>query len=87
MSNRSLIEFNHDFSHAIEGDQAGFVEALGGYLRSASPRNAAALERFGVTIFGMRHHSDGFEIHWGGHHASEPRSRSTPITRPISSAT
>lgn len=66
MSNRSLIEFNHDFSHAIKRDPAGFAADLGAYLSSASPRTASILEdRYGLRVFGMRHHSDGFDIRWG----------------------
>ena len=74
MSNRSLIEINHDKSHEIERHPNSFTEALGRYLRSANPDNAAALERYGVRVFGMRHHSDGFNIEWGFTKASEPRS-------------
>lgn len=67
MSNRTLIEFNHDFSHSIAKDPAGFAADLGAYLSSASPRTAEILERrYGMRVFGMRHHSDGFDIKWGG---------------------
>jgi len=71
MSNRSLIEINHDFSHVIERDPYSFASALCRYLGSASPANAEALERYGVRIFGMRHHSDSFNIEWGFTKASE----------------
>lgn len=65
MSNRSLIEINHDFSHLIEHDSEAFLLALGRYLRSGSTRNAVELERWGVRVFGMRHHTEGFDIKWG----------------------
>lgn len=73
MSNRTLFEFNHDYAHKIEGNQESFCRALGQYLNSGSPENADALERYGVRCFGMRHHSDAFEINWGGVKAQEGR--------------
>jgi hypothetical protein len=66
MSNRTLIEINHDLSGVIERAPAGAVEhALLRYLRSASKENAAKLADYGIKVFGMRHHSEGFEIKWG----------------------
>lgn len=68
MGNRSLIEINHDMSAYIKRDPAGFVADMGAYLSSASPRTADVLmQRYGVRVFGMRHHSEGFELHWGDH--------------------
>lgn len=60
MSNRTLIEINHDFGFKIEDAPARFVEALGAYLASASRENAQELERYGVRVIGMRHHSENF---------------------------
>lgn len=57
MSNRTLIEINHDYEGRM-GD--GFIEALGRYLRSASRESAEALERYGARVIGMRHHSGKF---------------------------
>jgi hypothetical protein len=57
VSNRSLIEFNHDFA---SGFDAGFVEALRRYLKSASRESAEALERYGAKVVGIRHHSMNF---------------------------
>lgn len=75
MSNRSLIEINHDYVGTIDKAREGeFERALLRYLRSADTDSAANLERFGVRVFGMRHHSDGFNIEWGGTKATEPRS-------------
>lgn len=59
MSNRSLIEINHDFTHDLGPE---FLEALGRYLRSADDKNAEALERWGVRVVGLRHHSEKFYI-------------------------
>ena len=71
MSNRSLIEINHDFSGTVRRDQNGFLNTLLAYLGSASPENAAALAHFGIKVFGMRHHSDPYAIDWGGHKHEE----------------
>lgn len=57
MSNRTLIEINHDFAETL-GE--AFLDALGRYLRSASRDNAAVLEQYGVKVVGMRHHSENF---------------------------
>lgn len=52
MSNRSMLEFNHDYCPS-SGDQEAFVHGLVLYMRSGDPE---CLPR-GVTYFGMRHHS------------------------------
>lgn len=75
MSNRSLLEFNHDHWHRIKTSSQAFVDALMRYSASASKENAAALEPFGIRVFGMRHHSEGFDIQWGYHKASETASK------------
>lgn len=58
MSNRTLMEINHDFAHRIEEDPAKFVELLGDVLRG---RDHEAMEelrfRFGLTVGQTRHHS------------------------------
>lgn len=71
MSNRSLFEFNHDYVEEIRKNPAGFVADLEAYLNSGSPRTAAVLkDRYHINHFGMRHHSDGFDIQWGGSKAA-----------------
>lgn len=73
MSNRTLIEINHDCAHAIDRAGTGdFERALLRYLRSAGRDEAKYLERYGVRVFGMRHHSEGFAIKWGCHEFKEP---------------
>lgn len=59
MSNRSLIEVNHDFR---PDDEPGFLPALRRYLNSGCRETAEALEPFGVRVIGMRHHSGNFII-------------------------
>lgn len=76
MSNRTLLEFNHDLSYRIEEEPAQFLLAIGDMMRGGpSDRNRAALERYGVKWYGQRHHSQGFDINWGGHKTSEPETR------------
>lgn len=74
MSNRSLFEFNHDHSHTIEANQESFCRALQMYLSSGSRESAERLKLYGVRVFGMRHHTDGFAIAWGGHYETKEKS-------------
>lgn len=60
MSIRSLIEINHDYCHFIEKDPAQFVERLRYYLGNGARSSADELERYGVVVFGSRHHSQPF---------------------------
>ncbi len=60
MSIRSIVEFNHDYTHKIEEDPEAFVAALGRYLGSASEITAEPLQ----IKYGMR-------IAWSGHHSSD----------------
>ena len=61
MSNRTLIEINHDFAGEVDKAPTGnFERLLLSYLRSASKESARELEHFGVTVLGMRHHSERF---------------------------
>lgn len=57
MSNRTLIEVNHDFCGDLSDE---FVATLKRYLRSASRETAEPLRRFGIRVIGMRHHSGNF---------------------------
>lgn len=59
MSNRTLIEINHDFAGRIDDE---FTATLRDYLRSANAESAAWLKQYGVTVVGMRHHTGRFII-------------------------
>lgn len=73
MSNRTLIEINHDFSGDIGRNPEAFLSALLSYLASASRDRVLELDGFGITVFGMRHHSDPYSIDWGSHkHEQKP---------------
>lgn len=65
MSNRSLFEFNHDYSHRIEDDPEGFIEAIQNYLKGGDKQAANQLKKYGLKWFGMRHHSDKYDVTWG----------------------
>lgn len=59
MSNRTVVEFNHDVWMKIEADRLGFAGAILEMLRGGgTPRAVEALEHYGVTYAGQRHHSD-----------------------------
>jgi hypothetical protein len=53
MSNRTMLEFNHDFCPR-SGEEMVFIRGLIEYLRSGDPEFLPP----GVTYFGRRHHSD-----------------------------
>lgn len=59
MSNRTLIEINHDFR---PDDDPRFLPALRRYLNSGCRETAEALEPFGVRVISMRHHSGKFIV-------------------------
>lgn len=67
MSNRTLIEFNHDYAVNIEANHEMFVEKLLAYLRSGRVVGTEATGDVfsGVRVIGMRHHSEPYEIRWG----------------------
>lgn len=60
MSMRTLIEINHDYSHRVTDPEC--APFFNRYLASGSRENAMELERFGLRVVGMRHHSDKFII-------------------------
>ena len=60
MSNRTLIELNHDYQHEL--GSAEFAQLLRNYLGSGHKDDAVALERFGARVVGIRHHADKFII-------------------------
>lgn len=63
MSNRTIIEVNHDFWHKIEADKYAFGELIVKFTRACDPEVAAALrDRFGVNVLGTVHHSDKIAI-------------------------
>lgn len=62
MSNRSIIELNHDFVHAIKESPDDFLELLVSALNSGSQDRWEELERFGVKYTATTHHSTAREV-------------------------
>jgi hypothetical protein len=58
MSNRSIIELNHDNVHEIKAAREEFVRLIIQALNSGSKREWEELERFGVRHATTAHHSD-----------------------------
>lgn len=60
MSQRTIVEFNHDFGHKIEDDPEGFVDAVCDMIRSGAGSRTVQdrLRSFGVQTTPTMHHSD-----------------------------
>jgi hypothetical protein len=58
MSNRSIIEINHDFAARIENDRDEFMLLLLNAIRSGRECDWEMLGYFGVRFALMAHHSD-----------------------------
>jgi len=56
MSNRTIIEFNHDFFDRIISQE--FLKWMALYLRSCDETAKEQLSILGATVHGTRHHSD-----------------------------
>jgi len=54
MSNRTMLEINHDTTPHGDEECAEWARAMCNYLSSGSPKDLPQ----GVTWFGMRHHSE-----------------------------
>ena len=67
MSNRTLLEFNHDYVGDIERDPDRFVQQILQILRSGKNQQIN-----GVTYHGQRHHTEGYNIQWGSYWSSSP---------------
>lgn len=65
MSNRTLIEINHDYVQDISNNRDAIVGFLLNYLTSGDARDFDNLAYYGIRIVGMKHHSDPHSIKWG----------------------
>ena len=54
MSNRSMLEFNHDYVPDTEAEKKEWLEMLLNYMASGSKSDLP----YGVTFFYSRHHTD-----------------------------
>ena len=57
MSNRTLIEINHDICRPDEWS-SNELAALAHYIKFSSDENAATLKRMGITVKHFRHHTE-----------------------------
>lgn len=57
MSQRSILEINHDFSHEIKAQPERFLQLLGTALGSGSDDCWDRLRGFGITRVVQVHHS------------------------------
>ncbi len=66
MSNRTIVEFNHDLAGEIDRDPEGFLRAIKTMLNSGvndeDSRGRIALERYGVRTSPTHHHSTKAEV-------------------------
>ncbi len=63
MSNRTIIEINHDCWHKIDADKQIFAQLIVDFTRACDPTVAQKLyDHFGVNVLGTVHHSDNISI-------------------------
>lgn len=68
MSNRTLVEFNHDLWGSVADDPDGFAAAILEMLRGGgTPDIVRRLEHYGITYVGQRHHSERVTIAYSHH--------------------
>ena len=59
MSQRTIVEFNHDFAHKIDAEATGKVEALlYQAMRSGAREYWELLEPYGIRRIVQCHHAD-----------------------------
>lgn len=58
MSQRSIIEINHDFTHVIDREGGRVVDLLLAALASGADRSWQPLERYGIRRIVQAHHTD-----------------------------
>ncbi len=62
MSNRTIIEINHDMWMKIADKPEQFALDLVNYLGSANQDGRDKLRRYGCAVLGMVHHSDDIRV-------------------------
>ncbi len=66
MSNRTIVEFNHDLAGEIDRDPEGFLRAIKTMLNSGvndeDSRERDGLSRYGVRTSPTHHHSTKAEV-------------------------
>lgn len=64
MSNRTLIEINHDYCAEIKANPTQFMKAIVDRINSGGHADTEIWP--GVRAIAQRHHSDPYYIQWGG---------------------
>lgn len=66
MSNRTIVEFNHDLANEIDKDPDGFVRAISEMLNSGvnetECRRRRSLKKYGVTTTPTHRHSTEYHV-------------------------
>lgn len=65
MSQRTIVEFNHDYAHKLDGAddiRQVFARLVDHALRSGSKEDWEQLRRFGITRIVQCHHSDDRKV-------------------------
>ena len=66
MSQRTIVEFNHDLGRRIDEDPQGFVDAVREMIRAGVNGNTSgtteALRWYGVVTSPTHHHSDDAKV-------------------------
>jgi hypothetical protein len=62
MSNRTILELNHDLAHRIAESPEAFGKEIAEYLRATSHDSRDRLRRFGAYTLATVHHSDKITI-------------------------
>lgn len=62
MSNRTLLEINHDFTDRIKNATL-FQDALDNYLNHPEDQqNVDTLRHYGIVVLGYRHHTEKYHL-------------------------
>ena len=73
MSNRTVIEINHDYGNQIQANPDEFLEAIRNLINYSSTGEDVIddLSRFGITVTPTVHHSDPRRVVLGNYYDKE----------------
>lgn len=67
MSQRTIVEFNHDFAHDVEDNAEEVGKRLRRAMSSGDPKEWEKLAQFGIQRVVQAHHSDKRSAIVGGY--------------------